>query len=1180
MKINLLPRFPAGGRAHIVAQTMKIMTRILLLLIVTLSHVTADGFSQKISFQAKNVPLQTAMRNIEQRTGYLFLYDELDLPAAKKVSVKLKNGSIDELLSAVFKDMPLSYKIFQRNIVLKKVVKAPATEVVIPSRMPETQPVIQLNQRGIDLLPVNADRTVRGRVSDENGGPFPGVSIIVKNTQTGTATDANGEFRLSIPESLAGQGELVIVASFVGYKNQEIVVGSRAELNFGMTVDTKALNDVVVVGYGTQKQSSITGSVASLPMKNVASQPLTSLDQALGGQIAGVNVAQTKGAPGGGVSVRVRGTGSIGAGNEPLYVIDGFPVSSDFNSNFNPLSSINPNDIESIEILKDASAAAIYGSRGSNGVVLVTTKHGKSGKSVVQLDTYYGFQQVANKIDMLNAREYAEYNTEARNNAWVDRGGNAGDPNSARPAALQIPEMFMNPQALGKGTDWQDEVFRTAAIQNHQLSVSGGNDKTTFFMSGAYFKQDGVVMKTGFDRYSARVNLDHHISKHVSVGMNLSPSFATSRILPVEDQVFSGGILGSALSLPPTVPVYNTDGSFTTLLGPSPYNIGVIDNPVAIASKIKDKRTVFRTLGNVYAEINLIDGLKFRTSFGLDYSDARENAYYPSDLGWSGVPAPVQARAIASTGRDLNWLNENILSYKKVFNTKHELDVLAGFTSQKAHGESAALNATNFPTDLVPTLNAGQVTGGGTYMSEWSLLSLLARVNYTYSGKYLFSATMRRDGSSRFGARNKWGTFPSASVGWYISEENFMKSQNVVTDLKLRASYGLAGNNSIGNYNHIGLLSNRRYSFGAGTGALVYGLYPSSISNEQLGWEMMQQFDIGVDFALLRNRLNLTIDFYNKNTTDLLLNVPVPASTGYETALQNIGKLNNRGWEFSINSKNLTGAFKWSTAFNISFNKNKVVKLGPSGNPIISKSPSFSPNTHITKIGSPIGSFWGYDAMGVYQSQEDVDNSPRVGGNSGSRPGDLKFRDVDGDGAITPSDVTIIGNNSPDFFYGITNNFSYGRFSLSILGDGVQGIQLLNGSRRNIGLVNGSYSRKDVLGRWQSPAQPGDGRTPRANVAPTGGNVSYVSSLLVENASFFRIRNINLRYNLPETLSKSVYLQNAAVTLSVQNAFTFTPYRGYNPEQSLNGSSSLTPGVDFNGYPLARTFTLALNLTF
>jgi TonB-linked SusC/RagA family outer membrane protein len=1178
MKIKLLTRFPAGGRAHFAAQILITMTRIMLLLIVTLTHVAADGFSQKISFHARKQPIQQVLKTIERQSGYLFLYDEQDVPESRTVTARVRNASLDQVLETVFRDMPVSYKIFQRNIVVKRMLKSATPETAIPARAPELRQNILLNRRTIEPLVPSFERIVKGKVTDENGSPFPGVSIVVRNSQTGTATDANGEFRLSVPDALAG--ELVIVASFVGYKNQELVVGNSGEINFGMTVDTKSLNDVVVVGYGTQNKSSITGSVASLPMKNVASQPLTSLDQALGGQIAGVNVAQTKGAPGGGVSVRVRGTGSIGAGNEPLYVIDGFPVSNDFNSTFNPLSSINPNDIESIEILKDASAAAIYGSRGSNGVVLVTTKHGKAGKTTVQLDTYYGVQQVASKIDMLNAREYAEYNTEARNNAWIDKGGKASDPNSLRPAALQIPEMFMNPESLGKGTDWQDEVFRTAPIQNHQLSVSGGNDKTTFFLSGAYFKQDGIVMNTGFERYSARVNLDHHISNNISVGLNLSPSFATNRMLPVEDQVFAGGILGSALSLPPTVPVYNPDGSFTTLLGPSPNNVGVIDNPVAIASKVKDKKTIFRTLGNIYAEIKIVDGLKFRTSFGLDYSDARGSAYFPSDLGSSGVPAPVQAKATATNGRDLNWLNENILTYKKNFGTKHELDLLAGFTSQKAHSEATSLSATNFPTDLVPTLNAGQVTSGGTGVSEWSLLSYLARANYTLAGKYLLSATMRRDGSSRFGARNKWGTFPSASVGWYISEERFMKSQNAVTELKLRASYGLAGNNTIGNYNHIGLLSNKRYSFGAGTGSLAYGLYPTSISNEQLGWEMMHQFDIGVDFSILRNRLNFTIDFYNKNTTDLLLNVPVPASTGYETALQNIGKLNNRGWEFSVNSKNLTGAFKWSTAFNISFNKNKVVRLGPSGNAIISKSPSFSPNTHITRIGSPIGSFWGYEAVGVYQSQEDVDNSPVVQGTAGSHPGDLKFRDIDGDGIITPSDVTIIGDNSPDFFYGITNNFSYGRFNLSILADGVQGIQLLNGSRRNIGLVNGSYSRKDVLGRWQSPENPGDGHTPRANVAATGGNVSYVSSLLVEDASFFRIRNINLRYSLPEKISKAVFLQNASVSLSVQNAFTFTKYMGYNPEQSLNGSSALTPGVDFNGYPLARTYTLGLNLTF
>jgi TonB-linked SusC/RagA family outer membrane protein len=1179
MKNHYLP-CPAGRkRLYLAAKILSAMTRIMLVLIVTLSHVAANGLAQKISLNAKNVPLSSVLKTIEQQTSYLFLYDKLDLPESQKVSVRVRNAEIDEALNAVLRDLPVSYKIFNQNIVLKKVTRIQPQENMLPAKTPEIKQSIQLNYRPIEQPSLLPDRVLRGKVTEENGSPFPGVSILVKNSQNGTTSDANGEFRLNITEA-SEQGQLILIASFVGYKSQEIAVGNRQEINFMMSVDTKSLNDVVVVGYGTQAKSSITGSVASLPIKSIANQPVTSLDQALGGQIAGVNVAQTKGAPGGGVSVRVRGTGSIGAGNEPLYVIDGFPVSADFNSTFNALSTINPSDIESIEILKDASAAAIYGSRGSNGVVLVTTKRGKSGKSTVTLDAYFGVQEVANKIDMLDAREYAIFNTEARNNAWMDRGGNASDPNSARPANLQIPEMFQNPQSLGKGTDWQDEVLVTAPIQNYQLSVSGGNDKTQLFLSGAYFRQEGIVMNTGFDRYSARINVDHKVSKNVKVGMNLSPSFSSNKLLPVEDQVFSGGILGSALSLPPTVPVYNPDGSYTTLLGPSSFNLGVIDNPVAIANKIKDKKSFFRTLGNVYAEIDIIEGLKFRTSFGLDYADSRQAAYYPSNLGWNGVPAPVQARATASSARDVNWLNENILSYKKTFGEKHELDLLAGFTSQKNKSEYNSLAATNFPTDLVPTLNAGQVTSGGTGISEWSLLSYLGRVNYTYAGKYLLSATVRRDGSSRFGSRNKWGTFPSASVGWYLSEENFMKSQQLVTDLKLRASYGLAGNNSIGNYNHIGLLTNRRYSFGAGTGSVVYGLYPGSISNEQLGWEMMHQMDIGVDFGILRNRLTFTIDYYNKNTTDLLLNVPVPGSTGYETALQNIGKLNNRGWEFSVNSKNFTGAFKWSTSFNISFNHNEVKRLGPSGNAIISKSPSFSPNTHITRIGSPLGSFWGYEAIGAYKDAEDVKNNPVVQGATGSRPGDLKFRDIDGDGVITPSDVTIIGDNNPDFFYGITNNFSYGPLSLSILADGVQGIQLLNGSRRNIGLVNGSYSRSDVLGRWQSPENPGDGRTPRANVSPTGGNVSYVSSLLVEDASFFRIRNVNLRYALPEKASKAIFMQQASISLSVQNALTFTKYMGYNPEQSLNGSSSLTPGVDFNGYPLARTYTLGVNLTF
>ncbi len=832
------------------------------------------------------------------------------------------------------------------------------------------------------------------------------------------------------------------------------------------------------------------------------------------------------------------------------------------------------------QILKDASASAIYGSRGSNGVVLITTKHGKSGKPRVQFDTYYGLQRVAHKIDMLDASEYATYNTEARNNAWVDAGGNASDPNSVRPDKFKIPPMFMNPSSLGKGTDWQGAVFQTAPMESYQLTVSGGSDNTQYLLSGGYFKQEGVVIHTGFERYSLRFNLDSRISDKIKVGLNIAPSYSKNDVLPVEDQVFTGGILGSALAMPPTIPVYNPDGTFTTQLGSPPYNTGVIDNPVAIATKIKGSATNVRTLGTLFGEYEIIKYLKFRTSIGADYMEGRSSTYSPSDLGRSGVLPPVSPTGSAASSRTLNWLNENTLTYDRTIHEDHQVTALLGYTSQKSRFDNMTLTAINFPNDLVTTLNAGQISTGGTTISEWALRSYIGRVNYSYRSKYLLTATVRRDGSSRFGANNKWGTFPSASVGWNIAREDFMRSIAVVSNLKIRGSYGLAGNNTIGDYSYIGLLSSNRYVFGTGTGAVVNGLQPYSLSNENLGWERMKQLDIGMDLGLFNDRVFLVVDYYNKTTSDLLLNVPVPSSTGYTNALQNIGKVSNKGWEFTISTRNLVSAFKWSTDFNISFDRNKVMALGPKGDPIISTSPSFSPQTHITEIGHPMGSFYGYKEIGVYRDQNDVSKSPVVAGATGSHPGDLKFQDTNGDGTITAADYTIIGNNHPDFTYGMTNNFSYKRFSLSVLVDGVKGADVLNGARRNIGLVSGSYSRKDVLGRWQSPDKPGDGRTPRANVAPTGGNVSFVSSLLIEDASFFRVRNINLRYAFAPSLFNHSSVKGAALYFSVQNALTITPYKGYNPEQNLNGASPLTPGVDFNGYPVARVFTLGLNVTF
>jgi TonB-linked SusC/RagA family outer membrane protein len=941
-----------------------------------------------------------------------------------------------------------------------------------------------------------------------------------------------------------------------------------------------SLDEVVIIGYGSLSKRNITGSLSSINFRVIKNQPVASIDQAMAGQVAGVRVSQLTGTPGGGATVRVRGTGSITAGNEPLYVIDGFPVEGGYNRDLNPLATINPYDIESVQILKDASSASIYGSRGSNGVVLITTKKGKPGKPVVQFDSYYGIQEIEQKTDMLNASEYASYNIEARNNAWTDMGGSVEDPDSMRPERLRIPPMFADPSSLGKGTDWQNEIFRSAPVQNHHVSLSAGNESTQYMLSAAYFDQKGIVLHTGFQRYSIRFNMDSRLSRKVRMGFTISPTYSKNTVLPVEDQVFGGGILGSALAMPPTVPVYNPDGSFTTLLSSSVYNVGTIDNPVAMANQLKGGTSAFRILSGLFAEWEIVSGLKLKTSVGVDYYDDRYNSFWPSTLGRNGSIPPVISEGNASTTRNYVWLNENTVSYSKTFSRKHFINAVAGITAQDSKSERAYLRAINFPNDRVTTINAGQIISGGTEASEWALFSYLARVNYSYDSKYLLTATVRRDGSSRFGAENRWATFPSASVGWNISKENFMLPVHFVSDMKLRMSYGFAGNNSIGNYNFTGGLNTGRYVFGAGTGSVVSSLQPLNLSNPMLGWEVMKQTDVGLDLAIVNNRIIVVIDYFNKITSDLLLDVPVPGSTGFSTALQNIGKLSNKGWEFTVSSINTVHQLKWKTDVNISFYKNKVLALGPERDPIITTSRGFSPQTHITQIGQSIGSFYGYEVIGVYLDQADIDKSPTLKDPPGSRPGDLKFRDNNGDGVISPLDMKIIGNNTPDISYGITNHFSYRHFVLSILIDGVQGVEVLNGSRRNIELTTYSYSRRDVLGRWQSPENPGNGKTPRANNVPTGGNVTLVSSLLIEDASFIRIRNIHLSYAIPQKIFRSVAVKNASVFCSVQNAWIISKYKGFNPEQSLNGANSLTPGVDFNGYPVARVFTVGLSVSF
>ncbi|QJD78783.1 SusC/RagA family TonB-linked outer membrane protein [Spirosoma rhododendri] len=1028
-----------------------------------------------------------------------------------------------------------------------------------------------------------ADQTITGRVTDgsTNSG-LPGVSVVVKGTSRGTTTDTDGNYRLSVPD----QG-VTLVFSFIGYATQEIVAGNRSTLDVTMATDDKTLSEIVVVGYGTQNRRELTGSVASLKTTTIKDQPVPNVVEGLAGRMPGVLIQQNTGSPGNAPSIKVRGLGSISAGNGPLVVIDGQPLNSGTQTNAGGLNQLNPNDIDKIDVLKDASATAIYGSRGANGVVMVTTKRGKAGQNRINFDYYIGSQEVSKKMSVLNAQQFAEFNKEATNTAYLERvaGASVNDPNSARPAGLryrypqgvEFPGVnFNDPNSL-TSYDYQDMIFRKAPISNYQLSASGGSEKVQYFLSGNYLKQDGIIRKSGINRYTVRSNVDAQLSSKLKVGVSFSPTYQTESRVNSDGHWASNGVINAALTLLPFIPIYQPGTSVynSELYYATPYDWSGVTNPVANITEVDNNVSQLRLLGNAYAELAIYKTLRYRGTVGADLNYLRQNYYQTSAIPTSSLLPLTPNSAYAYTNQNINWVTNHTLNYTLDLSNTHHVEALVGLESQRNDFEESQVNANNFPNDIVRTINAGTITGGTSNRTQWTLASYFARVIYNYKDRYLFNASIRSDGSSRFGPTNRFGTFPSASVGWRIIEEPFMKSVPVITDLKLRASYGLSGNNAFTtNYPAIGVLTKDNYVFG---NALSNGLATSSIANNRLGWEKSRQTDIGLDLGLFQNRVFLTADYYNRITTDLLLSVQVPTLTGFSTAVQNIGKVKNEGMEFALSTRNIDGGGKgltWTTDLNLSFNRNTVLALGPNGDAIINNSGIGS--TNITVVGKPLGNFYGYQQLGIFQNQAQLDAYPHF---SDSRPGDIKYADVNGDGKIDANDRTIIGNNQPDFIYGITNSLSFKGFDLSIVAQGVQGGQILNLSRRFFENLEGNQNQLTVVeGRWRSEQNPGDGKTPRANARSTGSN-GQVSSRWVENASYFRIRNITLGYNFPQALTQKAKIQTLRLYAGVQNAVTFSKYLGYNPEVS-GYEGPLTGGVDYGSYPLARTYTVGLNLGF
>lgn len=1025
--------------------------------------------------------------------------------------------------------------------------------------------------------------TVSGLVlSSEDKNFIAGASVMEKGANNGAVTDDQGAFTVSV-----ASGATLVVTS-IGYQPKEVVANNSQELKIELDPASNDLSDLIVVGYGKQKKSDLTGSIAVISPKDMTLGPSASFDQMLQGKAAGVRVVQSSGAPGGNVNITIRGISSITGGNSPLYVIDGFPIGTggggsnmqSYNSNsysaggmlsssgvnqVNPLSSINPSDIQSIEILKDASATAIYGSRGANGVVIITTRRGALGKAKVSFNSSSGFQELAKKLDLLSPQQYAEFVADGRDNAWVYAGGNASDHNDKRNTATVVKPEFRDPASITSGTDWQDVIFRKSLVQNHELSATGGSKNVKYYLSGSYLDQEGIILGSDFKRYSLRSNIDAQLSSRIKITSAINASYAYGDFARAQGHLGERGLISSALASDPTIPIYGPNGNLYSEFS-DPLGIPV-ENPIVIMRNFSDKRDVTTIFTNNVLEYNILSNLDFKTSFGVNYSSSNTRLWKSSRVGLYTSKTGVATAGVTQV-KSLDYLNENTLNYHKTFNTKHTINALAGFSVQKNAANIFQAGASDFPTDQIPFLAAGQVSSGTNYVSEWSMASWFARLNYAYDSKYLLTATIRRDGSSRFGPKNKWGTFPSLAAGYNLSEESFMKRFKAISQLKIRASYGIAGNNLISNYASQGLLNITRT---VSNGQIVSGVTPSVLANDNLTWEQSAQTNFGMDLSLFQNRISFTADFYKSIKKNLLLNVTLPAASGFSSSVQNIGKLENRGMEFTLNTQNIAGKkFKWSTSFNISANKNKVLALN-GDNVRISNSAY-----QITEAGLPISSFYLLHAIGVFQTQEEIDNSPvqspRV------QPGDLKFKDVNGDGKITTADKDVIGSPWPDYIWGFDNNLTFGRFAL--------GISINASHGNNVYFEGGEIQLNDagvqnqlaiIADRWKSPSQPGNGMVPRAIRNDYAFTLSSSSRYLFDG-SFVKIRNIHLSYNIPGEILKRLKLQALSVYADVSNAYTFTDYPSYDPEGSIGGDNITQSGVDYFAYPNPRIYTLGIRI--
>ncbi|MGX5819256.1 TonB-dependent receptor [Chitinophaga lutea] len=1113
-------------------------------MIAAFMQVSAATYAQKITLSAKQITLQDVFRQIRKQTGYNVLWYVDNLKDAKPVALQVTDATVEEVLAQCFAHQPFTYTIRQQTIVVTRAPAPAATAAV----------------------------TVRGLVTDVNKIPLPGVAIRLKNSTIGTATQPDGSYSLQLPDDKG-----VLEFRLLGYTPKEVPVNGRATINVQLEQSTSQLVEVVVA-YGRQSTREIIGSVAKLDASDVKDQPTGTFAERLQGKLPGAQVAQTTGRPGQGMDLRIRGAASFTSSVRPLVVVDGQPMPG----NPDNINNINPDEIESFTILKDAASTALYGSRAANGVIIITTKRGKAGATQINFNAYYGTSSLMRELipPVMNAHQLATYMKGFYEDKIKYEGYTGG-----------IPAVYQNPDQYGKGTDWFDVLTRSAPVQNYSIAINSGTEKAAYSVVAGYFDQEGILVNTGYKRFSLRVNGDFTPNKRVKVGFGVAPS------LQLEHNNRQGvgfnvdgqrAIFASASMIPTMGSPYNPDGSLA--LGISGFtNQFVWANPLRQLREVKDDADRLRILANVFAEIKLTDHLTFRTSGSTDLEKRNRQRFIPSTSmgGFNALPIENpppgnnSAYGESAVNNDFVWLNENTLQYNQRFG-QHSLGALAGFTLQRSTGFASTIVGRDYPDNSVPYLSAAtRFTTNTSSFAAWSMASLLGRLNYSFKDRYLLQASVRRDGSSRFGANNRWGTFPSFGAGWIASDEAFLRQIRPLSFLKFRVTYGLTGMNEIGNYGSIAGISNSNYTF---SGSLAPGKVQSTLGNANLAWERNQQFDAGVDIGLFDGRINVAYDYYNKLTEGLLFVLPVPQSSGFTTVQDNLGDIRQWGHEVVVSSKNIVrGKLKWNTDFNISFNRNLVKRIGLNNIPFAAEpTTTLSEFTDFrTLVGKPIGQFYGYVFDGIFKTQAEADKGPKyygTGTTTLSQAGTVRFKDINGDGKITfPDDQVVLGDPNPKFIFGLTNSFQYGNFDMSISVSGTYGNKLKNGMQESTYNLDGVFNGPpELLGRWRSEAEPGNGLVART-LAGTTAAYRTDHSLFVYDASHLTINNISLGYTLRKFRTPAI--KSLRVYATAQNAYIFTSYPG-NPEVSAGaGLAYVTQqGQDLGAYPLQRTFTFGLNL--